>query len=187
MHSPFRWGAKGLRAPGAEPRLFDCSGLVTWCLNEVGGPDWRATHNTDRLWDVCAPVASEAYPSGQRRAVRDCRRSGAQRTLPGMAKQVEKPEWARVAEAFEASGQTQREFALAHGVRLGTLQSWVYRARRAAPSRVEPVRLLPVQVAPPPVATESLLEVVAASGARVRFSVSIDMGYVARLVAALGR
>ncbi|MBZ4370055.1 IS66 family insertion sequence element accessory protein TnpB [Corallococcus sp. AS-1-6] len=104
-----------------------------------------------------------------------------------MAKQVEKPEWARVAEAFEASGQTQREFALVWGVRLSTLQSWVYRYRRAAPSRKEAVRLLPVQVAPPPAATESLLEVVAASGARVRFSVGTDVGYVARLVAALGR
>ncbi|MBE4752510.1 IS66 family insertion sequence element accessory protein TnpB, partial [Corallococcus sp. ZKHCc1 1396] len=51
-----------------------------------------------------------------------------------MAKQVEKPEWERVAEAFEASGQTQREFALARGVRLSTLQSWVYRRRRAGPA-----------------------------------------------------
>nr|WP_233612434.1 DUF6310 domain-containing protein [Corallococcus sp. AB045] len=39
-----------------------------------------------------------------------------------MAKQVEKQEWARVEEAFEASGQTQRDFALAHGLRLSTLQ-----------------------------------------------------------------
>ncbi|NPC72378.1 IS66 family insertion sequence element accessory protein TnpA [Corallococcus exiguus] len=104
-----------------------------------------------------------------------------------MAKQVEKPEWARIAEAFEASGQTQREFALARGVRLSTLQSWVYRARRSAPSRVEPVRLLPVQVATTPAAPESLLEVVAASGARVRFAVGTDVAYVASLVAALGR
>ncbi|MBZ4336740.1 IS66 family insertion sequence element accessory protein TnpB [Corallococcus sp. AS-1-12] len=104
-----------------------------------------------------------------------------------MAKQVEKPEWARIAEAFEASGQTQREFASAHGMRLSTLQSWVYRHRRAARARAETVRLLPVQVAPPPVATECLLEVVAASGARVRFAVGTDVGYVARLVAALGR
>ncbi|MBN8466184.1 C40 family peptidase [Corallococcus exiguus] len=59
MHSPYRWGAKGLK-PTGSPRLFDCSGLVTWCLHEVGGPDWRATHNTDRLWDVCTPVESEA-------------------------------------------------------------------------------------------------------------------------------
>ncbi|WP_233607589.1 hypothetical protein, partial [Corallococcus sp. AB018] len=123
----------------------------------------------------------------QRCAVRDCRGSGSRRTLPGMAKQVEKPEWARIAEAFEASGQTQREFALARGVRLSTLQSWVYRARRAAPSRAEAVRLLPVQVATTPAAMESGMEVVAASGARVRFAVGTDVAYVARLVAALGR
>ncbi|WP_233597304.1 MULTISPECIES: NlpC/P60 family protein [unclassified Corallococcus] len=60
MHSPYRWGAKGQRVPADGPRLFDCSGLVTWALNQVGGPDWRATHNTDRLWDICAPVATEA-------------------------------------------------------------------------------------------------------------------------------
>ncbi|RKG56047.1 IS66 family insertion sequence hypothetical protein [Corallococcus sp. CA054B] len=104
-----------------------------------------------------------------------------------MAKQVEKPEWARVAEAFEASGQTQREFALERGVRLSTLQSWVYRARRAATTRARPVRLLPVQVTTTPAEAESVLEVVAASGARVRFAVGTDVGYVARLVAALGR
>ncbi|WP_434301741.1 NlpC/P60 family protein [Corallococcus exiguus] len=41
MHSPYRWGAKGQRVPADGPRLFDCSGLVTWALNQVGGPDWR--------------------------------------------------------------------------------------------------------------------------------------------------
>lgn len=60
MHSPYRWGAKGQRVATDGPRLFDCSGLVTWAFLQVGGPDWRATHNTDRLWDVCAPVESEA-------------------------------------------------------------------------------------------------------------------------------
>ncbi|WP_225888917.1 IS66 family insertion sequence element accessory protein TnpA [Myxococcus xanthus] len=60
-----------------------------------------------------------------------------------MSKQVEKQEWVRVAEAFEASGQTQREFASARGVRLSTLQSWVYRRRRSGETRAEPVRLLP--------------------------------------------
>ncbi|NOK09674.1 IS66 family insertion sequence element accessory protein TnpB [Corallococcus exercitus] len=104
-----------------------------------------------------------------------------------MAKQVERPEWERVAEAFEASGQTQREFASAHGMRLSTLQSWVYRQRRSAPSRVEAVRLLPVQVASVSEAPEAVLEVVVASGARVRFAVGTDVAYVARLVAALGR
>ncbi|RKG94949.1 IS66 family insertion sequence element accessory protein TnpA [Corallococcus carmarthensis] len=102
-----------------------------------------------------------------------------------MAKQVEKPEWARIAEAFESSGQTQREFALARGVRLSTLQSWVYRRRRAEPARGEPVRLLPVQVATATAAAAPVVEVMAASGARVRFAVGTDVAYVARLVAAL--
>ncbi|RYZ40091.1 MAG: peptidoglycan endopeptidase [Myxococcaceae bacterium] len=60
MHSPYRWGAKGQLASKEGPRLFDCSGLVTWALHEVGGRDWRQTHNTDRLWAECAPVASVA-------------------------------------------------------------------------------------------------------------------------------
>jgi murein DD-endopeptidase len=42
MGKPYRWGAKGID-------LFDCSGLVTSCLHRLGGPDWRLTHNTDRL------------------------------------------------------------------------------------------------------------------------------------------
>ncbi|WP_158622179.1 hypothetical protein [Corallococcus sp. CA047B] len=49
------------------------------------------------------------------------------------------------------------------------------------------MRLLPVQVTTAPAAAESVLEVVAASGARVRVNVGTDVTYVARLVAALGR
>jgi hypothetical protein len=104
-----------------------------------------------------------------------------------MSKQAEKPEWERVAGAFEASGLTQREFAQQRGVRLSTLQSWVYRRRRSATARGEPVRLLPVQLATAPVASESMLEVVAANGVRLRFAVGADVDYVARLIAALGR
>ncbi|AFE05585.1 hypothetical protein COCOR_04035 [Corallococcus coralloides DSM 2259] len=58
MHKPYRWGAKGHHADGS--RVFDCSGLVTWAWHQAGGKDWRATHNTDRLWAECAPVASAA-------------------------------------------------------------------------------------------------------------------------------
>ncbi|RKH03380.1 peptidoglycan endopeptidase [Corallococcus sp. CA053C] len=60
MHSPYRWGAKGTPVSKDGPRPFDCSGLVTWAFHQVGGKDWRATHNTDRLWAECAPVASAA-------------------------------------------------------------------------------------------------------------------------------
>lgn len=39
---PYIWNGKG-------PYSFDCSGLVTYVLFELGGPDWRATHNSQRL------------------------------------------------------------------------------------------------------------------------------------------
>jgi len=104
-----------------------------------------------------------------------------------MSKQNEKPEWVRVAEEYEASGLTQREFAERRGMTLSTLQSWVYRRRRqeSAPV-VQSVRLLPVQVTVAPVERgSSTLEVLTASGERVSFAVGTDVRYVARLVAAL--
>ncbi|XXF76358.1 IS66 family insertion sequence element accessory protein TnpB [Myxococcaceae bacterium GXIMD 01537] len=104
-----------------------------------------------------------------------------------MTKSEEKQEWFRVAEAFEASGLTQKEFSAQRGVRLSTLQSWVYRRRRQRAEKAEAVRLLPVEVATRPAATESMVEVVTASGGRVRFAAGTDVEYVARLVAALGQ
>lgn len=62
MHAPYRWGAKGERDAVTRQRLFDCSGLVTWALREVVGPDWRATHNTDKLWAECARVGPGEEP-----------------------------------------------------------------------------------------------------------------------------
>lgn len=82
-----------------------------------------------------------------------------------MRKRVEKPEWLSVAEEFEASGQTQRESAEGRGLRLSTLQSWVYRRRRQERPGVEPpVRLLPVQVSHPLRAEEVTVEVYKAPG-----------------------
>jgi hypothetical protein len=108
-------------------------------------------------------------------------------TLACMSKLVEKQEWFRVAEAFEASGLTQQEFAQQRGLRLSTLQSWVYRRRRQLAAKTEPVRLLPVEVAGTPRPSTARLEVVLAGGARLRFSMGTDVDYVARLVAAMGR
>ncbi|GHG79750.1 NlpC/P60 family protein [Comamonas sp. JC664] len=54
MHAPYRWNGKGERDRDTGQRVFDCSGLVTWALREVGGPDWRGTHNTGRLWAECS-------------------------------------------------------------------------------------------------------------------------------------
>ena len=105
-----------------------------------------------------------------------------------MQKRTEKPEWLRVAEEFEASGLTQREFAGRRGLRLSTVQSWVYRRRRQVSAGAEPpVRLLPVQVSDALAPAAVTLEVRTAAGARVRFSSGTDVDYVARLVAALGR
>lgn len=44
LNKPVLWAHKG-------PGVFDCSGLVTHCLRECGGPDWRGTHNSQRLFD----------------------------------------------------------------------------------------------------------------------------------------
>ena len=108
-------------------------------------------------------------------------------TLVCMSKPVETQEWFRVAEAFEASGLTQQEFSQHRGLRLSTLQSWVYRRRRQLARKTEPVRLLPVEVAGVSQPSTALLEVVLASGARLRFGSGTDVDYVARLVTALGR
>jgi murein DD-endopeptidase len=46
---PYVWAADG-------PHAFDCSGLVCYCLAEVGGPDWRATHRCQTLWEALPPT-----------------------------------------------------------------------------------------------------------------------------------
>jgi murein DD-endopeptidase len=58
-----RWALEHLerRTPyvwaGKDPtKGLDCSGFVTAGLFAVGGPDWRLTHNTDRLWAECPLV-----------------------------------------------------------------------------------------------------------------------------------
>lgn len=56
---PYLWSGKGI-GKGEEhlPLGVDCSGAVTWALWRAGGPDWRATHNTDRLWAELESVAN---------------------------------------------------------------------------------------------------------------------------------
>lgn len=57
LGKPVLWGSKG-------PDLFDCSGLVTRGLYEMtdGAVDWRATHNTDKLWQELDPAHGEPLP-----------------------------------------------------------------------------------------------------------------------------
>jgi hypothetical protein len=42
-----------------------------------------------------------------------------------MTKPADKPQWVRVAEQFEQSGLTQKQFAQQQGLPLSTVQSWV--------------------------------------------------------------
>lgn len=105
-----------------------------------------------------------------------------------MTKPADKEQWVRIAEQFEHSGLTQKQFAQQQGLPLSTVQSWIYRRRRqaSAPS-VQPIRLLPVEVAAPAESSTGKVEVLTASGARVSFAIGTEVDYVARLVAALER
>jgi cell wall-associated NlpC family hydrolase len=49
---PVLWGAKGDDA-------FDCSGLVTWCLKKVGGPDLTKVDNAQALADATRELLPE--------------------------------------------------------------------------------------------------------------------------------
>lgn len=51
---PYTWGAKG-------PEAFDCSGLVTAGLYEMGLPDWRETHNAARLMRELPKVKTPSF------------------------------------------------------------------------------------------------------------------------------
>lgn len=105
-----------------------------------------------------------------------------------MSKPADKPQWVRIAEQFEQSGLTQKQFAQQQGLPLSTVQSWIYRRRRQAlVSSTPPVRLLPVEAAAPATRSEAKVEVLTASGVRVSFAQGTDVSYVARLVVALER
>ena len=104
-----------------------------------------------------------------------------------MSKPVEKPQWVRIAEQFEQSGLTQKQFAQQQGLPLSTVQSWIHRRRRQASRSPVPVRLLAVEVSSVPVADRGGLEIVTPRGVRLRVPAGTDVDYVAGLVAALGR
>jgi transposase len=104
-----------------------------------------------------------------------------------MSKPSDKPQWVLVAEQFEHSGLTQKQFAQQQGLPLSTVQSWLYRRRRQAAASTPPVRLLPVEVTAPAVSRAVQMEVLTTSGVRVSFAMGTDVAYVARLVAALER
>jgi hypothetical protein len=105
-----------------------------------------------------------------------------------MSKPIDKPQWVRIAEQFEQSGLTQKQFAQQQGLPLSTVQSWIYRRRRQASRRPEqPVRLLPVEVSTAPVPDRGGVTIVTPRGMSLHVSAGTDVDYIAGLVAALGR
>ena len=60
---PALWGAKGID-PRSGQVAFDCSGLVTRALKEVGGPDLTLVDNAQHLFNETLPLPSsmEALP-----------------------------------------------------------------------------------------------------------------------------
>jgi transposase len=128
-----------------------------------------------------------------------------------MAEQ-DRERWTKLVADFEASDLTQREFASERGISFSNLRNWIYRLRkesrplvevtpessRQAPRRAvstEGSRLVPVRVvasapkARPAEASTArgdvLLELVLASGARLRFPAGTDLAYLRALAAAL--
>ncbi|HEY7005758.1 MAG TPA: hypothetical protein VH392_04670 [Sphingomicrobium sp.] len=54
--------------------------------------------------------------------------------------------WARLVAELERSGEQQQEFAAKRGVKLCTLQNWLYRIRRERRTGDDASRILPVRV-----------------------------------------
>lgn len=71
---PYLWAAKGELNPLAHAECFDCSGLITCGMVEVGWPricariecadgkDWLGFHNAQRLFDHFEPLGPGATP-----------------------------------------------------------------------------------------------------------------------------
>jgi cell wall-associated NlpC family hydrolase len=55
LGKPCLWARRG-------PDAFDCSGVVAWLLNQIGGPDLRATHNAQLLHDESPALETYSVP-----------------------------------------------------------------------------------------------------------------------------
>lgn len=71
--APYVWGGNGLMLWSAGPPIrfavhgftqpiYDCVGLVKCALLAAGGPDLRATHNAQSLFDASTPSAVKGRP-----------------------------------------------------------------------------------------------------------------------------
>ena len=101
--------------------------------------------------------------------------------------------WAQLVAELERSGDRHREFAAKRGVKLVTLQNWLYRIRRERRDGDDAPRILPVRVivSTAPMARRSsdeasVVEIELPSGMRLRFPTGTDGEYVAAIVKRLG-
>jgi len=103
-------------------------------------------------------------------------------------------EWKAIVREFEESKLQQKEFAAQKGLRVGSLQFWLYKFRRESRQESPPV-LLPVEVVPSAAlkarqestaAGSSTIEAVLPGGVALRFPVGADITYVHALLSALG-
>ena len=124
----------------------------------------------------------------------------------------ERVRWVKLVADFESSDLTQREFASERGVSFSNLRNWIYKLRKetrplvsepskepgqesAARKASRDLQLRPVQVVASAAKRrtteraqrdrDNLLELVLASGARLRFPVGTDLRYLQAIAAAL--
>ena len=95
---------------------------------------------------------------------------------------VGRRDWAKIAAAWERSGERQREFAARHGVHVETLRSWIYRRRRGQPAKS--AKIVEVRVAPAPVRAATA-EISLPNGISLRVDSDTDVSWASLLAKAL--
>ena len=98
-----------------------------------------------------------------------------------MARGRQRADWVQVADGWKRSGESQRAYAARYEISLSTLQSWIYRRRKRAPSRMVEVRV----ARPTPASGGGRAEVCLPNGLVVRVDHAVDPAWASKLVKAL--
>jgi len=100
-------------------------------------------------------------------------------------------EWPNLIAEFRQSGLTQKEFVAKHDIPHATFQYWLYvKGKRLSVDSKLSQKFLPMEVLASPAlkaraATAGFIEASLASGVVIRFSVGMDVRYIAQLLASL--